>query len=102
MRRNMDVAYDLHGKYLTDVIGQESVNIVKNHNTSSPLFLYIAHGAVHSGNPYNPLPAPDKKVDTFRDIEDFNRKKFAGEFSGQVFEGGFSLRNSSSHDVLPG
>ncbi|XP_055695304.1 arylsulfatase B [Lutzomyia longipalpis] len=82
MRRGMDVAFDLHGKYLTDIISQESVRVIHNHNNSQPLFLYMAHGAVHSGNPYNPLPAPDAKVMQFEStITDFNRKKFAAMMS---------------------
>ncbi|RZC36213.1 hypothetical protein BDFB_014385, partial [Asbolus verrucosus] len=45
MRRNMELAYDLHGQYSTDVYGQEAVNIINNHNSSTPLFLYLAHAA---------------------------------------------------------
>lgn len=75
----MDVAYDLHGKYTTDVIGMESVKIIQNHNQSTPLFLYMAQAAVHSGNPYNPLPAPDETVQKMGHIENYNRRRFAGE-----------------------
>ena len=78
MRRGMDVAYDLHGQYTTDVIARESVRVISQHNASQPLFLYIAHAAVHSGNPYNPLPAPDATVSKFTKIPNFNRRKFAG------------------------
>lgn len=77
MRRGYDIAYDLHGKYTTDVITDESVKIIKNHNASQPLFLYIAHTAVHSSNPYSPLPAPDDTVAKIKNITDFKRKKFA-------------------------
>lgn len=71
------MAYDLHGAYTTDIIAKESVKIIQNHNTTKPLFLYIAHAAVHSGNPYNPLPAPDESVAKMSHIRDFNRRKFA-------------------------
>lgn len=77
MRRGFDVAYDLHGKYTTDVITNEAVKIIQKQNTSQPLFLYIAHTAVHSSNPYSPLPAPDATVAKIKHIEDFNRRKFA-------------------------
>lgn len=40
IRRNMDVAYDLHGQYTTDIISTESVRIIHAHNASKPLFLY--------------------------------------------------------------
>lgn len=81
IRRGMDVAHDLHGTYITDLIGTESAKIIKSHNQSVPLFLYMAHAAVHSGNPYNPLPAPDNTVAKFKNIDDFNRRKFAAMLS---------------------
>lgn len=79
IRRNMDVAFDLHGQYTTDIITTESVRIIHSHNTSVPLFLYVAHAAVHSGNPYNPLPAPDSTTSKFTQISDYNRRKYAGK-----------------------
>lgn len=77
MRRGMEVAHDLHGVYTTDIISNESINLIHSHNTSNPLFLYIAHAAVHSGNPYNPLPAPDDVVAKLSHIYNYNRRKFA-------------------------
>lgn len=78
MRRNFDVAYDLHGKYTTDVITEEALKIIQERNTSRPLFLYMAHTAVHSSNPYSPLPAPDDTVAKMRNVsDDYNRQKFA-------------------------
>lgn len=67
------------GQYTTDIITNESVRIIRSHNASNPLFLYIAHAAVHSGNPYNPLPAPDSITSKFTYISDFARRKYAGE-----------------------
>lgn len=81
MRRNLTVAYDLHGKYTTDVISNESEKIILAHNTSKPLFLYVAHAGVHSGNPYNPLPAPDETVAKFENIRDYNRRRFTAMVS---------------------
>lgn len=78
MRRDTQVAWDLHGEYSTDVFTKEAVNLIANHNQSQPLFLYLAHAAVHSGNPYNPLAAPDDFISKFNFIEDYNRRKFAG------------------------
>lgn len=76
-RRGFDVAWDLHGKYTTDVITNEAEKVIRNRNSSQPLFLYIAHTAVHSANPYSPLPAPDDTVAKIDNIEDYNRRKFA-------------------------
>ncbi|XP_064114170.1 arylsulfatase B-like isoform X2 [Macrobrachium nipponense] len=77
-RRNMTVADDCYGKYATDLFTDEAVNIIQKHNASKPLFLYLAHLAVHSGNPYAPLQAPKEIVEKFSYIEDENRRKFAG------------------------
>ncbi|KAF7285683.1 hypothetical protein GWI33_010178 [Rhynchophorus ferrugineus] len=81
MRRNLSVAYDLHGKYSTDVFTEEAVKIIKEHNQEHPLFLYMAHAAVHSGNPYNPLPVLDADVMKINDIDDYNRRRFAAMMS---------------------
>jgi arylsulfatase A-like enzyme len=81
MRRNMEVAYDLHGSYSTDVFAKEAVNVINSHNSSTPLFLYLAHAAVHAGNPYNPLPAPDETVEKFDYITDYKRQRFAAIMS---------------------
>lgn len=78
MRKNMSVAYDLHGKYSTDLFTEESVRLINEHDVSKPLFLYLAHAAVHSGNPYNPLPAPDEEVEKFKYIGDYKRQRYAG------------------------
>lgn len=85
MRRNMDVAYDLHGKYSTDVFAEESVKLITNHNASKPLFLYMAHAAVHSGNPYNPISAKDEYVKSFDNIADYERRRFAGGYRIHLF-----------------
>lgn len=77
IRRGMELAQDLHGVYTTDIISQEAVKVIQSHNTSNPLFLYVAHAAVHSGNPYNPLPAPDDVVAKITHIDNYNRRKFA-------------------------
>lgn len=75
----MDPAWDLHGQYSTDVFSREAVRIVEKHDASEPLFLYMAHAAVHSSNAYSPLPAPDDSVAQFTDIDNFQRRKFAGK-----------------------
>ncbi|XP_034947347.1 arylsulfatase B-like isoform X2 [Chelonus insularis] len=77
MRRNLEPAWDLHGQYSTDVFTKEAIKVIQNHNTSDPLFLYIAHCAVHSANPYNPLPVSDEEVMKFNHIKNYKRRRFA-------------------------
>lgn len=81
MRRNLDPAWDLHGQYSTDIFTHQAVKVISNHNSSDPLFLYLAHVAVHSANPYNPLPAPDQVVAKFDHIKDYKRRRFAAMLS---------------------
>ncbi|KAK6642048.1 hypothetical protein RUM44_013771 [Polyplax serrata] len=77
MRQGMYPAWHFHGRYSTHVYTSESVRIIKNYNSTKPLFLYVSHAAVHSGNKYNPLPAPDSTVDKLDYIRNYNRRKFA-------------------------
>ncbi|KAH8421017.1 hypothetical protein KR222_003996, partial [Zaprionus bogoriensis] len=78
MRRGNQVAYDLHGESTTDVVTKHSLSVIDNHNvTQGPLFLYVAHAAVHSGNPYNPLPAKDDIVAKLGHISKYKRRKYA-------------------------
>ncbi|KAK0093577.1 hypothetical protein PV326_013202 [Microctonus aethiopoides] len=81
MRRDLDPAWDLHGQYSTDIFSNEAVKIIEKHNASQPLFLYLAHAAVHSANPYNPLPAPDINVMKFENIKNYKRRRFAAMLS---------------------
>lgn len=75
----MDIGYEFHGKYTADIVTDEAVRVIGAHNaTAQPLFLYVAHAAVHSANPYNPLPAPDEAVAKLDHIEDMGRRRFAG------------------------
>lgn len=54
--------------------------IIKAHNKSEPLFLVVAHSAVHSGNPPEPIRAPDDLIESFNHISNYQRRKFAGQF----------------------
>ncbi|XP_028025989.1 arylsulfatase I [Bombyx mandarina] len=80
-RRGFEVAHDLFGVYATDVYTDEAIKVVNSHNKSEPLFLMVAHSAVHSGNPYEPIRAPQKLIDAFKYIDDSARQKFAAVLS---------------------
>ncbi|XP_037917688.1 arylsulfatase B [Hermetia illucens] len=81
IRSGVDVPLNLHGVYTTDLVTTESLRVINDHNTTDPLFLYVAHAAVHSGNPYNPLPAPDSTVASMFHINDYSRRKYAAMLS---------------------
>ncbi|XP_043244060.1 arylsulfatase B-like isoform X2 [Amphibalanus amphitrite] len=78
LRRNMSIARDEFGHYSTDLFTEEAIDRIVTHNQSKPLFLYLAHLAVHSANEYEPLQAPANVIDRFDHIKDGNRRRFAG------------------------
>ena len=56
----------MSGHYNTELFTEIAQKIIAGHNSSIPLFLYIAHHAVHSGNVKDPLQAPKRLVDVCR------------------------------------
>lgn len=81
MWRENEVAYDLVGKYTTDIITEEALSVIENHNQSKPLYLQIAHLAPHAANRKNPLQAPQEILDKFTYIKDPRRRAYAGKES---------------------
>ena len=54
------------------------MNLINSHDTSKPLFLYLAHEAVHSALEHEPLEAPKDLIHKFdKSIQDDNRRIFA-------------------------
>ncbi|XP_065206165.1 arylsulfatase B-like [Planococcus citri] len=76
-RRGMNTTWNHDGQYATDLFTQESVDIISSHNTSEPLFLYLAHLACHSANPRQPLQAPPEIIEKFSYIKNKQRRIFA-------------------------
>lgn len=81
MRRGMNVSWESYDHYTTDLITDESIELIKSHDSDNPLFLYVAHLAVHSANSYRFLEAPADIIKKFDYIKDKNRKIFAGNSS---------------------
>lgn len=102
-RLNTETAWQLDGRYATDLFTNVSVNTIRHHNRSMPLFLYVAHLAVHAGNAGKPLEAPQEAVDKFGHIPDPDRRTYAamvsrldnsvGQIVGALMETGM-LKNS--------
>lgn len=76
-RRNLSVAWDLSGRYATDIFTEEAERIILEHNSSTPLFLYLAHLACHAGNAGKLLEAPQGVIDGFSHIVEPNRRTYA-------------------------
>ncbi|XP_063230212.1 arylsulfatase B-like [Bacillus rossius redtenbacheri] len=81
LRRNYSLAWDRVGRYATDVFTEEAEAVIGAHDPSTPLFLYLAHLAVHAGNRGKFLEAPQEAVDAFRHIADPNRRTYAAMVS---------------------
>jgi hypothetical protein len=78
-RRNMETAWEFDGQYATDVFTNVSMDIIRSHNKSTPLFLYVAHAAVHAANIGKALEAPQEIINKFSYISDPNRRTYAGK-----------------------
>ena len=77
LRRNGKIVKDQKGHYATDMFTDETVHIIEKHNTSKPLFIYLAHQAVHTGNSNSPLQAPKDLIKKFKYIPNKQRQKYA-------------------------
>ncbi|KAK6181015.1 hypothetical protein SNE40_008962 [Patella caerulea] len=81
-RANMSVLSSENGTYSTELFTNEAVKLITNQNVSEPLFLYLPFQAVHSGNlDEHPLQAPQEYIDRFPNIQNMNRRTFAGMVS---------------------
>ncbi|XP_047517359.1 arylsulfatase I-like [Pieris napi] len=99
-RRGYSVAHDLFGKYVTDVYTEEAVRIISEHNKSEPLFLMVGHSAVHTGNPYEPIRAPEDLTANFTWIADPQRKKFAAMLTKMDESVGKVVQSLHTHGLL--
>jgi len=68
------VATENLGKYSTHLFTSRSVNIIEKHNTSEPLFLYLAFQAMH-----NPSEVPKAYEEVYKDVfPDSRRRRYGG------------------------
>jgi len=63
-------------EYLTDAFAREAVAFI-DRQKSQPFFLYLTFNAVH-----NPLQAPDKYLERFKNVTDERRRIFSAMLSG--------------------
>nr|CAD7576150.1 unnamed protein product [Timema californicum] len=78
--RDLDPALENRGQYATDVFTREAVDIILSHDKARPLYLQVAHLAVHSGNDTLHLEVPDVDANErrFSYITNPRRRLFAG------------------------
>ncbi|GIY99858.1 arylsulfatase B [Caerostris extrusa] len=76
-------------RYVTHVFTEAAEDIIKNHDVSQPLFLYLAQFAVHG---YPLMQAPSEDISKFKYIDNIGRRIHAATVSvmdqsvGSVFE----------------
>ncbi|XP_055691523.1 arylsulfatase B-like [Lutzomyia longipalpis] len=72
LRRNETVSNEGRGVYLTHVLSDEAVRIVRNHNVGIPLFLLVTYNAPHTSVKPDPesLEAPKEEMDKLMYIAD--------------------------------
>lgn len=69
-----EVAFEDSGRYSTHIFSEQAVRIVTDHDTTSPLFMYLAYQSVHA-----PTMVPDSYRDAYNNtISDEKRRAFAG------------------------
>jgi len=59
--------------YTTTLLGKEAARIIEEHDTATPLYLYLAFNA-----PHTPYQAPKEYTDRYSDISEPTRRIYAG------------------------
>uniref|UniRef100_V5ID93 Putative arylsulfatase j-like protein n=2 Tax=Ixodes ricinus TaxID=34613 RepID=V5ID93_IXORI len=78
---NLEADYNAAGKYSTQLFTEKAIDLLGKRNQSKPFFLYLSHLAVHVGNKFSLLEAPDDYVERFSHIKDTKRRNFAAMLS---------------------
>lgn len=78
MRRNLTVANDFDPIYATTLFTNKAVDLISNHDKSTPLYLQLNHLAPHAGNEDFPMQAPADEIAKFSYIPDVQRRTLAG------------------------
>jgi hypothetical protein len=70
LRRDLEIARDFNGtnRYVTDLLTEEAVKIIKNHKGSKPLYLQVNHLAPHCANKPTSIPNAPKNY-TFDEMQ---------------------------------
>jgi arylsulfatase B len=77
-RRDLDVYRDTNSTYATELFTAEAVNVIKNHDSNTPLYLQVNHLAPHAGNEDKPMQAKDEDIQKFLHIKNEKRRILAG------------------------
>ncbi|KAK7097264.1 arylsulfatase J-like [Littorina saxatilis] len=76
LRDNTDPVFTENGTYSAHLFTRQAEQVIRQHAASAsskPLFLYLAYQSVHG-----PLQVPEQYMEQYQDIEDTNRRTYAG------------------------
>ncbi|MGH9023258.1 MAG: arylsulfatase, partial [Acidimicrobiia bacterium] len=62
--------------YTTTLLGDDAVKLIKGHDPTTPLFLYLTFNA-----PHTPYQATQEYLDRYKNIADPNRRAYAGSIT---------------------
>nr|XP_021188858.2 arylsulfatase B isoform X1 [Helicoverpa armigera] len=68
--------------HLTEVLTERAVKLIRNHDTSTPLYLHISHAAPHIGGGYVNLQPPEELIAANEHIAHSARRLYAGLVTG--------------------
>ncbi|CAI9716894.1 arylsulfatase B-like [Octopus vulgaris] len=72
LRNNLEPVRN-NTEYSAFLFAKKAINVIEDHDTTKPLFLYVPFQSVHA-----PLQVPDKYIAPYRHIKDRNRRIYAG------------------------
>lgn len=81
MRKNLTVNWDTINQYATDLFTENTIDTIKNHNKSQPMFMILSHLAPHTANENDPLQAPIEEINKFNYIRKTDRRVYAAMVS---------------------
>lgn len=88
------------GQYATDLFTDRALSIIKDHNKSQPLFLYLCHMAPHAARPADPFQAPQENIEKFEYIGEKNRTVFAAMLDAMDASVGKVVEALGDRDML--
>ncbi|XP_071109083.1 arylsulfatase B-like [Haliotis cracherodii] len=75
-RDDQEAAWQYEGQYSANLYSQKIVSVIKKHDKSRPLFLYLPFQSVHS-----PTQAPERYVNLYKNVNNKGRRVFSGMVS---------------------
>ena len=67
--------------YTTTLLGNDAVKLITEHDSATPLYLYLAFNA-----PHTPYQAPEEYLDQYKNIADPNRRAYAASITAMDFQ----------------